>query len=101
LYKIYKMRYLLRYLTLFSIITLFFAIKIFIGLVLIAFAVCPLTFIYGLITDQSYNSLLDRSETLYQLNKVAYIAFAIIIALLAFKLLWHFDIINLFSNLLF
>lgn len=95
------MRYLLRYLTVFSILTLFFAIKIFVGLILIAFAVCPLTFIYGLITDQSYNSLLDRSETLYKLNKLAYIAFAIIVALLAFKLLWHFDILNLFSNLLF
>jgi hypothetical protein len=54
---------------LFAVIILFFSIQAFIGIAILSMMIVPLTLLYCKMSNRSYNSVLDSSETLYRLNK--------------------------------
>jgi len=69
---------------LFAIIILFFSIQAFIGIAILSMMIVPLTLLYCKMSDRSYNSVLDSSETLYRLNKFGQWSILFVIGLVIF-----------------
>jgi hypothetical protein len=62
---------------------------IFIAVAIMSALIVPLTWAYGLLTDQSYDRVCDNSEIVYQLNQLGKWTIVIGIALLLLYGLIH------------
>lgn len=60
---------------------------VFVSVALIAAAIVPLTWVYGLITGQTYDRVCDNSQILYRLNQIGKWTIVIGTALLILKYL--------------
>jgi hypothetical protein len=69
---------------LFILIILAFS-GLFITIALIGASVVPLTWIWGLLTGQSYERVCDNSEIIYRLNQIGKWTLLVLIALLIIK----------------
>ena len=63
------------------------SISVFVSVALIAAAIVPLTWVYGLITGQTYDRVCDNSQILYRLNQIGKWTIVIGTALLILKYL--------------
>jgi len=54
----------------FILILLILFSSFFVAIAIVAAMIVPLTWIWGLITDQSYDRVCDNSEFIYQLNQI-------------------------------
>lgn len=56
-----------------------------IGFIIFLLCICaifvPLTYLFGLITNQSYNRVCDNSEVIYQLNRFGRISLILLITI--------------------
>lgn len=62
-------------------ILIIFAIKIFIGLIIMSIIIVPITYLYCRLTGRSYHSVMDSSELLYRANKWGQGAIIVLIAI--------------------
>lgn len=62
---------------------LIFFSSVFIVLAVLSMAIVPLTWLWGLVTGQSYDRVCDNSELVYQLNQFGKISLSVGIGLLA------------------
>lgn len=63
------MNTLIRFLLLFLVVICFLAINILVGVAILSMLIVPLTYLYSLISKQSYSFVIDQSNMLYKLNK--------------------------------
>ncbi len=69
----------------FILILLILFSSFFVAIAIVAAMIVPLTWIWGLITDQSYDRVCDNSEFIYQLNQIG--KWTLVIGL-GFLLMW-------------
>jgi hypothetical protein len=62
---------------------LVFFSSIFIALAILSMAIVPLTWLWGLVTGQTYDRVCDNSELVYKLNKFGKISLSVGIGLLS------------------
>jgi hypothetical protein len=74
-------------LSLIFIAIILLASGLFITIALIGASIVPLTWLYGIITGQSYERVCDNSEILYQLNRIGKWTIIILIGILLIKLI--------------
>lgn len=67
------------------ILLIIFFSGLFITIALIGASVVPLTWIWGLLTGQSYDRVCDNSEIIYRLNQIGKWTLLVLIALLILK----------------
>ena len=66
---------------LFIILLMVFATTVGIAIAVVGASIVPLTFIWGLLTGQSYARVCDNSEILYRLNQVGKWTLVVVIGL--------------------
>jgi hypothetical protein len=69
----------------FILILLILFSSFFLAIAIVAAMIVPLTWIWGLITDQSYDRVCDNSEFIYRLNQIG--KWTLVIGL-GFLLIW-------------
>jgi len=69
----------------FILILLILFSSFFVAIAIVAAMIVPLTWIWGLITDQSYDRVCDNSEFIYRLNQIG--KWTLLIGL-GFLLIW-------------
>ena len=76
---------------LFIILLMAFAMTAGIAVAVVGASIVPLTFIWGLLTGQSYARVCDNSEILYRLNQVGKWTLTVAVGILViFGLIWIF-----------